>query len=74
MKELNEAEMRNLLKESLPPAREELSGDLWPEMLRRMDECSLARKVPWFDWALIGALVAFGFAFPGLIPVLLYHF
>ncbi len=73
MKELSEIEIRNLLKESLPQTDDELSRDLWPHLLRRMDERTLVRKIPWFDWALIGALVAFGFAFPGLIPVLLYH-
>ena len=73
MKELNEVEVGKLLKEALPQTGEQLSCDLWPQMLRRMDESSLTRKVPWFDWALIGTLIAFGFAFPGLIPVLLYH-
>ncbi len=74
MKELSENEISRLLKESLPQTSNEISRDLWPRMLRRMDEGSLARKIPWFDWALLGALIAFGFAFPGMIPVLLYHF
>lgn len=73
MKEHSENGIRIRLKESLPQTCDELSRDLWPKMLRRMDEGSLARKIPWFDWALIGALIAFGFAFPGMIPVLLYH-
>ncbi len=74
MKDLNEVDVGKLLKEVLPQPGVALSRDLWPQMLRRIDEASLARRIPWFDWALIGALVAFGFAFPGLIPVLLYHF
>jgi hypothetical protein len=49
----------------------ELQRDLWPEMLRRLDERPL--QVLWFDWALAavaGVLLCFS---PGLIPVLLYH-
>jgi hypothetical protein len=40
-------------------------------MLRRFEERSTT--VPWFDWALLAALVAGLALFPGVIPVLLYH-
>ncbi len=73
MKKMNDAEIGNLLKESLPQHSAELTRDLWPQMLRRMDGQLPAATVPWFDWALIGALFGCGLAFPGLIPVLLYH-
>ena len=49
--------------------------DLWPAMLRRMDEQSSrgAASVPWFDWALAGGLVAFAAIAPRTIPVILYY-
>jgi hypothetical protein len=48
-----------------------LSGDLWPRMLRRMEEEPM--RVPWFDWALAGLVVVLLLLFPGLIPRVLYH-
>ena len=60
-----------LLKQSIPPADSELQRDLWPHMLRRLQERSL--KVPWFDWALLAALAISLCLVPGTIPVLLYH-
>ncbi|MCX6615544.1 MAG: hypothetical protein NTZ98_05525 [Acidobacteria bacterium] len=48
-----------------------LSGDLWPRMLRRMEEGPT--RVPWFDWALAGLVVLWLLLFPGLIPRVLYH-
>lgn len=71
MNEQNDGELRELLKKSFPPADGELKRDLWPQMLRRMDQKS--RRVPWFDWALLGLLVLWLLVFPGWIPVLLYH-
>jgi len=73
--EENNEEMKNLLKQAIAPVRDtELRRDLWPQMLRKLDEQSaLAVSVPWFDWALaaiLGAVLAF---FPGSIPALLYH-
>jgi hypothetical protein len=40
-------------------------------MLRKFDE--RPARVPWFDWALIGALAALIAAFPAAIPVLMYY-
>jgi hypothetical protein len=71
MNEKSDREFRELLKKSLPPMGGELERDLWPKMLRRMDEKS--HRVPWFDWALLGLLVLWLLVFPGWIPVLLYH-
>ncbi len=73
MNELNEQTIKDLLKQSLPPVNEELERDLWPQMLRRIDERPLRKTVPWFDWALAGGLVVVACAFPGSIPLLLYH-
>jgi hypothetical protein len=68
-------EMKELLKQSVAPAKDtELRRDLWPQMLRELDEQSLpASSVPWFDWALAAILTAVLILFPGSIPALLYH-
>jgi len=71
MNEPNDDKIRELLKQSMGPVTSELRRDLWPQMLRRLQERSAA--VPWFDWALL-ALLALWLCFsPQAIPVLLYH-
>jgi hypothetical protein len=71
----DEDRMERLLKQSLPPTEAQaganLQRDLWPAMLDRLGETSSA--VPWFDWALLVALVVWLTIFPQAIPVLLYH-
>ena len=63
--------IHELLKQNIRPANAELERDLWPQMLRRLEERSAT--VPWFDWALL-ALVTLGLIFvPNTIPLLLYH-
>jgi hypothetical protein len=68
-------EMKELLKQSVAPAKDtELRRDLWPQMLRKLDEQPLLiHRVPWFDWALAAILTAVLIFFPGSIPALLYH-
>jgi hypothetical protein len=69
----NEKELRDMLKAAIAPARNtELQRDLWPEMLKRLDQRQTMR-VPWFDWALAALLSAALLLFPGVIPALLYH-
>jgi hypothetical protein len=69
----NDEELRELLKESIAPAKDtELQRDLWPEMLKRLDQQQPVR-IPWFDWALAALLSGALLLFPGLIPALLYH-
>jgi hypothetical protein len=67
--------MEHLLKQSLPPTstqpRPNLQRDLWPAMLERLDEKFVS--LPWFDWALLAAVVLWLAIFPRAIPVLLYH-
>lgn len=64
--------MRKTLREALPPVRQpELRRDLWPEMLRRLQE--KPARVPWFDWALLAVSIAAAYFFPALIPALFYH-
>ena len=71
--ELNE--MKELLKQSISPVQDaELRRDLWPQMLRKLEEQPLpVATVPWFDWALAALASAALILFPGIIPALLYH-
>ncbi len=67
--------IERLLKQSLPPIsthpRATLERDLWPAMQRRLEQSSIA--LPWFDWALLAAVIAWLALFPKTILVLLYH-
>jgi hypothetical protein len=71
----NNKEIEALLKGAIAPVKDcELPRDLWPQMLRKLDEQPTpVLHVPWFDWALAGILGAALFLFPGAIPALLYH-
>ncbi len=68
-------ELKELLKQAVPSVQNaELRRDLWPQMLRKLDEQPApAIHVPWFDWALAAILSAVLIFFPGSIPVLFYH-
>ena len=63
----------DLLKAAMPRIAEgaELTRDLWPDVLKRIDRSP--SRIPWFDWALAGGLVAMVAAFPSAIPVILYY-
>lgn len=69
--------IKKMLREALPPLgmNAEPDRDLWPTMLRQMDEQTsrAAASVPWFDWALAGGLLAFVSIAPRTIPVILYY-
>jgi len=68
----NDKEIKEVLQQALAPLKNsELRRDLWPQMLRKLDE--QPSRAPWFDWALAGILGAALFLFPGAIPALLYH-
>ncbi len=71
MTEHNDRQIRNVLKQSLPPVDTELGRDLWPDVLRRFDARPVA--VPWYDWVLGGLSAALFVAFPQLIFVFAYH-
>jgi len=72
---MNDREFKELgekLRGAIPPLRQpELSRDLWPAMLQKMNEPRV--RVPWFDWALAAIATAVLIFFPGAIPALLYH-
>jgi hypothetical protein len=72
--ELNK-EVRELLKQSVAPVQDpDLRRDLWPRMLRKLDERPLPlNSVPWFDWLLASFAAAVLLFFPGIIPALFYH-
>lgn len=69
--------VKQVLRNAMARLDEEpaLDHDLWPAMLRRMDQESVrsAAKVPWFDWALAAGLVTFAVVVPRTIPVILYY-
>ena len=66
-------DLREVLKRNIPPVSDtQLTHDLWPKMLRRLDQ-QQAVRVPWFDWALAAVAAAALVLFPGVIPALLYH-
>lgn len=68
-------EMKELLKQSISPVQDaELRRDLWPQMLRKLEEQPLPlHNVSWFDWALATLAGAALLFFPGIIPALFYH-
>lgn len=63
--------MKNLLRQALPPAEAnaEPARDLWPSVLRKLDERTMP---PWFDWALVAGLGVCAVASPAWLPVILY--
>lgn len=72
MKKMNEERVRNLVKEALPKMEHgEPRQDLWPAVLRKLDEHGVS--VPWYDVVLAGTLVLIGILFPAAFPVLLYY-
>jgi hypothetical protein len=68
-------ELKEFLKHAVAPVQDtELRRDLWPQMLRKLEEQPLpVHSVPWFDWALASLAVAALLFFPGIIPALFYH-
>jgi len=71
MPDYEDKDIREALKRAFPPVDQELSRDLWPAMLRRLEKPALA--VPWYDWALIAGLAGVLLFFPKLALLLAYH-
>ncbi len=63
--------VRRQLRTAMQPWREhELKADLWPRMLRRLEQAPAG--FGWFESVLAGLIVAGFVAFPELIPAMLY--
>lgn len=71
MQEDDHEQIREALKRAFPTVDQELSRDLWPAMLRRLEKPTPA--VPWYDWALAAALGGMLVFFPKLVLLLAYH-
>ena len=71
MNERNDEKLQALLKRAMAPVDAELKQDLWPQMLRKLDERPI--RASWLDWALVAFLAVWLFFFPEVIPVLLYN-
>ena len=72
MNERDVEKLRELVSSAVGPiADPELKQDLWPRMLRKLDERTF--RASWLDWALIALLPVWFFLFPEVIPLLLYH-
>ena len=59
-----EEEIRALLRQAFPTSETELSRDLWPAMLQRLNTSAVT--VPWYDWALMAGLAAVVIILPKL--------
>jgi hypothetical protein len=75
-----QARLKKLLREALPPIDAEPERDLWPAMLRRLDAEPAAPDPhgwrwswAWFDGALAAGLVGLAALFPAAIPLALYY-
>jgi hypothetical protein len=73
MKKQDQHSIEMLLKQAMPSitSRAEPQRDLWPDMLKRLEARPIG--IPWFDWALLVAVIVLFAFFPEAIPVLLYH-
>jgi hypothetical protein len=78
----DEERMKQILRAALPPVEADAepgpapSIDLWPAVLRRVDEECPAPAGPrwaWFDGALLAGLAILAVAFPASIPLLVYY-
>lgn len=69
---MNDDRVKDLLKRALPPVGEaEPARDLWPAMLRKIDEP--ARALSMLDAALLAAVIAWIVFDPTGALALLYH-
>lgn len=72
MNRFDDEQFSNLIREAVEPMGDhELSTDLWPRTLRKLDETR--PRFSWFDWVLVSLLVLVCLLVPGAIPGLLYN-
>jgi hypothetical protein len=76
---MNADRMKKLLQQAVPPMDAEAGPgrDLWPAILRRLDEQATQAHAgfnwAWFDGALAAGLTGLVLFFPASIPVILYY-
>lgn len=70
--ENHEEEVRAILQKAFPAEDTELRRDLWPAMLRRIEE-QPAPAIPWYDWALAAGALAIMVLFPKMALLFAYH-
>jgi hypothetical protein len=69
----NDKPLKQLIRQAIAPVKDaELHRDLWPQMLKRLQQQEPVR-VPWFDWVLAAVSCLILVLFPSVIPALLYH-
>ncbi len=72
MNDRNDARFREFLRKAIASvADSELKQDLWPQMLRKLDQQAI--RVPWYDWALAVLLAVWLYFFPEAILAVVYH-
>ena len=69
---LSDDETLELLRRAMAAAPSQPSGDLWPDVRRRIDAGRAAPAVS--DWLILGVLALLCVLQPSLIGILLLHF
>ncbi len=64
-------EIKDLLQQAFPAQDAELQKDLWPAMLRKLDQAPA--RVPWYDWGLAAFLAGILIFFPKILLLFAYH-
>jgi hypothetical protein len=70
MTEPDDRQIREALQQSFPSVNPELTRDLWPAVLQKLDT---RIRVPWYDWALMAVTAAMLVLFPQVLFVFAYH-
>lgn len=72
MKHLNDEQFGKFIKDAFPQVTDtEPIQDLWPRMLRKLDDSR--PRFSWFDWVLVSLMALLCLIAPGAIPGLLYN-
>jgi hypothetical protein len=72
MNQLDDKQFKELIKAAIGPMGEQgPARDLWPAMLRKLDEPRI--RFSWFDWVLAALAVLLCILVPEALPGLLYH-
>jgi hypothetical protein len=71
--ENHEEDIQALLQKAFPKVDTELRRDLWPTMLRLIEDREQGRAIPWYDWLLAACSVLLLVLFPKLAWLLGYH-